>query len=146
MSTCQKELPLETKTQFEIIDITKEVREVLAKSKVQSGIVVVFSPHTTASIRINHNEPLLKQDIMKMLYRTVPIDINYAHDFFEIRANLKPDERSNGHAHVKAFLLGASESIPVDKGKMLLGERESIFFVELDGGRKRRVIVQIVGE
>ncbi len=146
MITYQQELALETQTQFEILDITDTVNAALAKSKARTGIVVIFSPHTTAAIRINHNEPLLKQDLMKMLYRTAPIDINYAHDLFEIRSKVKPDERSNGHAHVKAFLLGASESIPVVRGKMLLGEQQSIFFVELDGGRKRRAIIQILGE
>jgi secondary thiamine-phosphate synthase enzyme len=146
MTTYVKEIEFETHTQFEIRDITKDVQDALSKSKVRSGIAVVFSPHTTAAIRINHDEALLKQDIMKMLYRLVPVDINYGHDFFEIRTNAKPDERSNGHAHVKAFLLGDSETIPVDKGKMLLGDRQSIFFVELDGGRKRSAIIQIFGE
>jgi len=80
-----------------------------------------------------------------MLYRTAPIDINYAHDLFEIRTKIEPGERSNGHAHVKAFLLGDSETVPVEGGKLLLGERQSIFFVELDGGRKRRVYIQILG-
>ncbi len=144
--TYQTELALETKTQFEIVDITPKVEGAVNKSKIRSGVAVVFSPHTTAAIRVNHNEPLLKQDIMKMLYRIAPIDINYAHDFFEIRTNLKPDERSNGHAHVKAFLLGDSEAIPVAKGKLQLGPQQSIFFVELDGGRKRRVIIEILGE
>lgn len=140
------EIKIETSTQFEIVDITSEVASALTKSKIKSGLVTVFSPHTTAGIRINHNEPLLKQDLMKMLYRLVPIEMNYAHDFFEIRSQVKPDERSNGHAHSKSFLLGASESIPVVKGKMILGDRQSIFLVELDGSRKRRVIAQIIGE
>lgn len=142
----QETIKLETKTQFEVIDITKSVMDVLSRSKIKSGIVCVFSPHTTAAIRINHNESLLKQDLMKMMYRIAPIDINYAHDFFEIRTQVKPDERSNGHAHVKAFLLGQSETIPLSAGKMFLGERQSIFFVELDGGRSRQVVVQILGD
>lgn len=146
MNVVQTELALETSTQFEIIDITERVQSLLDKSKIKSGLVVVFSPHTTAAIRINHNEPLLKQDIMKLLYRLAPLDMNYAHDLFEIRSKVKPNERSNGHAHLKAFLLGGSETIPVVKGKMLLGDRQSIFFVELDGGRKRRVIIQVSGE
>lgn len=141
-----KEFGLKTSTQFEIIDITDSVREQVKKSKIREGAAVVFSPHTTAAIRINHNEPLLQQDIMKMLYRIVPIDTNYAHDFFEIRTKVKPDERSNGHAHVKTFLLGQSESVPVLKGELALGPQQSIFFVESDGGRPRRVIIQIIGE
>lgn len=142
----QTELKFETKTQFEMIDITEEVQKAVSKSRVKSGVAVIFAPHTTAAIRVNHNEPLLKQDIMKMLYRMVPIDINYGHDFFEIRQKLSPQERSNGHAHVKAFLLGDSESVPVERGKLCLGSRQSIFFVELDGGRPRRAFIQIMGE
>ncbi|OGE74513.1 MAG: hypothetical protein A3K06_03855 [Candidatus Doudnabacteria bacterium RIFCSPHIGHO2_01_52_17] len=146
MITYQKELALETKTQFELVNITPAVKDALKKSRVQSGVVTVFAPHTTASIRINHDEALLKQDLMKFLYHLVPIDQSYAHDFFEIRNNPRPDERSNGHAHVKAFLLGQSQSIPVEDGEMTLGERQNIFFVELDGGRKRRAIIKILGE
>ena len=144
--TYTEEIKLETKTQFEIIDITPAVSGAVEKSGIKSGLASVFSPHTTAAIRINHNEPLLKQDLMKMLYRLVPVDANYSHDLFEIRSQVKPDERSNGHAHVKAFLLGDSETVPVTDGKISLGERQSIFFVELDGGRQRRAIVKIIGE
>lgn len=144
--TYTEEINLETKTQFELADITEEVAGVLKASKVKEGMVLVFAPHTTAAVRVNHNEPLLKQDIMKFLYRLAPLDQNYAHDFFEVRTEKRPDERSNGHAHVKAFLLGDSETVPVERGRMVLGERQSIFFVELDGGRKRRVIIQVLGD
>ncbi|MDP3741397.1 MAG: secondary thiamine-phosphate synthase enzyme YjbQ [bacterium] len=141
-----KEIELETKTQFEIINITDHVKLALVEFGLKKGIVSVFAPHTTAAIRINHDEPLLKQDIMKMLYRIVPIEANYAHDFFEMRTEARADERSNGHAHIKAFLLGDSECVPVRNGQIVMGERQSIFFVELDGGRKRRVMMQVLGE
>lgn len=142
----QEELTLETKTQFELADITERVEAALKASRVKNGSILIFAPHTTAAIRVNHSEPLLKQDIMKFLYRLAPLDQNYAHDFFEVRNESRADERSNGHAHVKAFLLGDSETVPVAKGKLLLGPRQSVFFVELDGGRKRRVIIQVSGE
>lgn len=138
------EIKLKTKTQFEIVDLTDEVKKAIKKNKLKQGVVVVFTPHTTGAVRINHNEPLLKQDIMKMLYRTAPVDINYSHDFFEIRNNLAADERTNGHAHVKAFLLGASEAVPVENGEMQMGDRQSIFFVELDGGRDRKIFIQTI--
>lgn len=146
MTINHKQLQLESHTQFELLDITEAVRAAVALSGVKTGVAVVFAPHTTASVRINHNEPLLKQDLMKMLYRLAPIDMSYAHDFFEVRSGAKPDERSNGHAHVKAFLLGQSQSVPIKDGQMILGDRQSIFFVELDGGRKRRVEIEIIGE
>ena len=139
-------IDLETNSQFQVIDLTPQMEKILSKSKVKFGLVSVFSPHTTAGICVNHNEPLLLQDFMKMLYRLVPIDGNYAHDFFELRRKVSPDERSNGHAHLKTMLLGGSEAIPVDQGKMLLGERQSVFFVEFDGARQRRVIISIQGE
>jgi len=142
----KKEIQLTTTTQFELLDLTGDVKKALAASKIKNGQILIFTPHTTASVRINHFEPLLKQDIMKFLYRIAPVDLNYAHDFFEIRTEARADERSNGHAHVKAFLLGASETVPIEKGQMLLGQRQSIFFVELDGGRKRTVIIQVIGE
>jgi secondary thiamine-phosphate synthase enzyme len=141
-----EKLKYKTQKQFELIDITGQVKAILESSGVSSGMVTVFSPHTTAAIRINHNEPLLIQDIIKMLYRLVPVDINYSHDWFEIRAGIEAGERSNGHAHVKDFLLGSSETIPVANREVQLGNKQSIFLVELDGGREREVVVAVSGE
>ncbi len=81
-----------------------------------------------------------------MIYRLIPVDTNYSHDLFEMRSVVATNERSNGHAHVKAFLLGSSETVPVNNGKLTLGKRQSVFFVELDGGRSRNFIIQIMGE
>jgi len=146
MVNLTKKIELETKKQFELLDITEKVAEMVEQSAIKSGIVLVYCPHTTASVRLNHNEPLLLQDIMKMMYRLAPVDINYSHDLFEVRQNVAPNERSNGHAHVKAFLLGSSETLPIENSKLLLGPRQSLFFVELDGGRSREVHVKILGE
>lgn len=129
-----------------MIDVTAQVKAVLESSGVSSGIVSVFAPHTTAAIRINHNEPLLMQDIIKMIYRLVPVDIDYSHDLFETRLGVEPGERSNGHAHVKTFLLGSSETIPVLDKQMQLGPKQSIFLVELDGTREREIVVTALGE
>lgn len=139
-------IQLETKKQFEIVDITSHVHKCVAESGVTAGLAVIFCPHTTAAVRLNHNEPLLIQDIMKTLYRLVPIDISYSHDLFEVRQNVAPNERSNGHAHIKAFLLGSSETLPIEKSVLALGAKQSIFFVELDGGRSREVYIKVLGE
>ncbi len=135
---------LETKKQFELVDITQPIRNAVRDSGVQSGIAVAYSQHTTGAIRVNHSEPLLFQDIMKALFRMIPVNISYSHDLFELRATKALDERSNGHAHVKTFLLGSSESFIINEGQLLLGEKQSIFFVELDGGRKRKVHLKII--
>jgi secondary thiamine-phosphate synthase enzyme len=146
MKITNKKIFLQTKKQFEIVDITNHVRQAVIDSKLSSGIAVVFCPHTTAAIRLNHNEPLLMQDLMKALYRLVPIDTSYSHDLFEVRQNVAPNERSNGHAHVKSFLLGSSETLVIEKGDLSLGGKQSLFFVELDGGRKREVYLKLMGE
>src|SRR3989344_4899857 len=104
-----KKIQLNTTKQFQIFPITKQVEQILADSNIKSGICNVYIPHSTAGIRLNDNESLLHQDIMKMIYRLVPVDISYGHDSFEVRTNVSPDERSNGHAHVKSFLMGSSE-------------------------------------
>ncbi len=143
--TKTKEIQIETKQQFELVDVTDHVRKAISDSGVREGVAHISSPHSTAAIRLNHKEPLLVQDFMRTLYRLVPIDGSYSHDLFELRQKVAPNERSNGHAHVKAFLLGSSESVAVSKGELLLGEHQSIFFVELDGGRRRRLLVTVSG-
>lgn len=146
MAQFHKQIVLQTKKQFELMDITKLVADSVAESKIQNGHVLVYNPHTTAAIRLNHNEPLLIQDIMKTLYHIVPIETSYSHDVFEMRANVAVNERSNGHAHVKAFLLGSSETLSLVAGQLQLGAKQSLFFVELDGGRSRDFYVNILGE
>ncbi len=130
----------------EFIDITDEVREILARSAIQEGTVVVFSRHTTAAIKINEDEPLLLHDMAHFLERTAPPEGNYRHnDFFVRTANMTQDECPNGHAHCQHLLLGSSESIPVADGKLLLGRWQRVFLVELDRPREREVVVQVQG-
>jgi secondary thiamine-phosphate synthase enzyme len=88
---------------------------------------------------------MLIQDFMRVLYRLVPINDKYSHDVFELNNNNKSDGRSNGHSHCKSMLLGVSETVPVEKGKILMTDKQSIFLVEFDGARTRDVIIQVIG-
>jgi len=141
-----KKIRLETKKQFEIVNITQQVLTAVSEAGIKEGMVTIFCPHTTAAIRLNHDEPLLLQDFMKTLYRLIPLDISYSHDLFEVRQNVAPNERSNGHAHVKTFLLGSSENLIIENHSLLMGKMQSLFFIELDGGRSREVYLKIMGE
>ena len=143
MKIYKKTIEKESRSQIEFIDITTAVDEAVKGSKIENGQVLVFSGHTTAGIAINENESLLLQDLQRMLYRLVPIDERYSHDLFELKRMNRSDGRSNGHSHCKNMLIGNSETVPIEKGKMLLGSLQSIFFVEMDGARKRSIIVQI---
>jgi secondary thiamine-phosphate synthase enzyme len=135
-----------TEKHLEFVDITDEVVRCLAESGVQTGFAVVFSRHTTAGIRINEHEPLLLEDMARLIERMVPQDGEYQHDDFSIRTvNLTEGERINGHSHCRSLLLGASETIPVAGGKLLMGRWQRLFLVELDGPNTREFVIQIVG-
>ena len=141
----KQKIDIESTTQIEFIDITDEVRQIVEKSGVRQGQVLIYAPHTTMGVAVNHNEPMLIQDFMRVLYKLVPMDDRYSHDLFELKKNSKSDGRSNGHSHCKSLLLGASETVPVDKGKLMIPELQSVFAIEFDGARKRDVIVQVMG-
>lgn len=125
-------IELTTREQIELIDITHEVKEVV--KGLDSGICLVFTPHTTTGILINENESGLKSDILDLLNELVPIQKGYKHDKID----------NNARAHLKALLIGTGATIPIEKGNPVLGTWQSIFFVELDGPRTRRVSVKII--
>jgi secondary thiamine-phosphate synthase enzyme len=145
MKIYKQKIELQSSTQIEFIDITEKVEEVVEKSGIREGQVIVYSLHTTGSVIINHNESMLIQDFMRTIYRLVPVSDRYSHDLFELNRSKTSDGRSNGHSHCKAILLGVSQTVLLEKGKMTLAERQSIFFVELDGARKRNVLIQVMG-
>lgn len=146
MKIHNSKINLESKTQIEFMDITDKVHEIIDNSGIRDGQVTIFCPHTTMGVAINHNEAMLIQDFMRSLYRLVPAEDHYAHDLFELRSSsVRSDGRSNGHSHTKSILIGASETIPIIKGKMMLGDKQSIFAIEFDGSRKRDVTVQVIG-
>lgn len=145
MKIYKQKIDLESTTQIEFIDITEKVEEIVEKSGVREGQVLIFSPHTTSGIMVNHNESMLIQDFMRTLYRVVPVSDRYSHDLFELNRASTSDGRSNGHSHCKAMLLGASQVLPIEKGRILLSEKQSIFYVEMDGARKRDALIQVMG-
>lgn len=135
-----------TAAHIEFVDVTEQVAQCVAAAGVHEGYAHVFSRHTTACIRINEHEPLLLQDMVAQLERLVPQDAAYRHDDLSIRTvNLTENERVNGHSHCRSLLLGASETVPVFGGRLLLGRWQRIFFVELDGPSEREFVVQVVG-
>ena len=145
MKIYKQKIEVKSVTQIEFIDITEKVEEVVGKSEVREGQVLIYSPHTTAGIMINHNEPMLLQDFMRVLYRLIPVSDRYSHDLFELNRAKRSDGRSNGHSHCKIMLTGINETLPIEKGKIMLTEKQSIFVVETDGARTRDIIVQVIG-
>jgi secondary thiamine-phosphate synthase enzyme len=128
-----KEISLETHSRVEMIDITAAVQKAVGGEKIEEGICLVYTPHTTAAVTINENaDPDVPRDILAALDRAVPFSANYRH------------AEGNSAAHVKSSLVGASELIIVEKGLLLLGTWQSIFFCEFDGPRTRKVFISII--
>jgi secondary thiamine-phosphate synthase enzyme len=131
---------------LQFIDVTLDVEAVVRQSGLRNGIAVVYASHTTAGIAINEAEPLLLGDMRRLLEQFAPRHAAYQHDDLSIRTvNLEPNERPNGHSHCQRLLIGASESIPVVDGVLQLGKWQRIFFVELDGARRRTMQLQLLG-
>ncbi len=127
-------LKIETSKRIELIDITSEVQEEIMKSEVSEGICIISTRHTTAGIIINENESGLKEDILALLKKLVPTDAGYMHDRID----------NNADSHLRAMLLGASETLPVSEGKLELGTWQRIFFAEMDGPRSRTVNITLL--
>jgi len=122
-----------TSTQTEFIDITHSVQEAVEKTGVEEGICVIFIPHTTAAVTINENaDPSVVQDIVMELNKMVPFKDQYHH------------MEGNSPAHIKASLVGCSEMVIVESGKLVLGTWQGIFFCEFDGPRNRKVHVKVI--
>ncbi len=140
-----KKISLETQVGASGTDITPKVMEFLKESGVNEGLVTVFTRHTTTGISINENEERLRQDILMHLEQNSPKNKKYLHDDINLR-DCPPNERINGHAHLKAIQLCASQCIPVSNGQMELGKWQAVLFFDFDGARKREIAVHIMGE
>jgi len=129
-------IELSTTRDRECIEITSQVADIVARSGVEQGICQIYSLHTSASIIVNENaDPNIGVDLLSALEGAVPRHAGWLHD--------KIDD--NAQSHILASILGASETIPIEGGKLLLGTWQTILFVELDGPRDgRRVAVQLV--
>lgn len=139
-------LSVETRDAPDFVDVTDKVVELVTESGVSSGQVLIHSTHTTCSVIINENEPLLLTDMEHFLDRMAPKDMYYGHNDFAIRTvSVRPNECPNGHAHCQHMVLGTNETVPVIDGRVLLGEFQRIFVVELDEPKPRNIAVQVTG-
>lgn len=144
MAVISKSLSIDSSSKFQIMDITQDIMKILNEinenrddSKISNGIVNIFSKHSTSAICINENERGLLSDFEKVLKDIVKENDNYRHDFID----------NNAASHIRAFLLGSSETIPIVDGRLNLGTWQSIFFVEMDGPRRNRTIdLTFIGE
>ena len=128
------EFTINTSKKFEVIDINKQVKEVISKSGVNNGLCNVFTKHTTTAVIINeNNDPNIGVDLVVALDKLIP-EGKWLHDEID----------DNGAAHLKSAILGPSETMQIKDSKLVLGTWQSLMFVELDGPRKRIISVKIL--
>ena len=128
------------------IKTTKTFTDITDKIEIPKGFngtVNIFSKHTTAGIRILENEKLLLADYERILQKFAPKDAFYAHNIIDAR-DVSPEERINGHSHIRTLFFPTSETIPVRDGEMMIGRWQRVFLVELDPAREREIIVTLI--
>lgn len=130
-----KIVDLDTKDRINIINITKKIEEEVRDSGILNGLVNVYTRHTTTAIVINEDEEGLSKDFIAILQRLIPDDIfNYRHNRID----------NNASAHIRSIFLSPEVTIPIKDGRLWLGHWQSVFFVEMDGPRRRSFAITIV--
>ena len=137
MRSYREELWFETKTRRAYINITSQVEQIVKKSGVQEGLVLVNAMHITASVYINDDEQGLLHDYDRFLERIAPHDDVYRHN---------ETGEDNGDAHIKRQVMGREVVVAITDGRLDFGPWEQIFYGEFDGRRKKRVLVKVVGD
>ena len=132
-----KVIQIKTKGFTEIIDLTDEIKKFLIETKVKDGTLIVFIPGSTAGVTTIEYEPGLKKDIPEFLEKILPYKKDYEHH--------KTWGDDNGSAHIRAALIGPSQSIPIIDGKLTCGTWQQVVLIDFDtSARTRKVILQII--
>ena len=122
-----------TRTRTEFVDVTSQIQEIIVQSEVKEGICYLYVPHTTAAVTINESaDRNVVEDIIFILNKVIPFESKYLH------------AEGNSAAHIKASIIGPSESIPIENGRLMLGTWQGLFFCEFDGPRRRRMLVKVM--
>ena len=146
-STCHARISVTTAYPTQFIDLTDRLERFVGDVGLLHGIVNVQTLHTTTAVVVNEHEPLLLTDFQTLLESAAPLARGYRHDDASVRTvNVTAGERPNGHAHCRALLLPASVCLNVSGGRIVLGQWQRVFLVELDGPRERRISVFAGGE
>ena len=137
-----RKITIQSEKNCELINITERVAELVEKSEVKEGFVQIYTLHTSSAMLINEDEPGLEEDIPDFLNKLVPEEGTYRHHHF-----FPKDGRPavNAWAHIRSCILGSHVALPILNGTLLKGGRQNVYFVELDGPKRRNFVVQVFG-
>ena len=141
VKTLRQTVTVCSEAHIQLIDVTKQIRDIMLSADIKEGILLVNSLHTTCALFVNEFQGALVEDLKTMLERLVVDNAGYKHD----DPRYSDCERGNAAAHLRAALLGRSVAVGISGGELSLGRFQSIVFAELDGPRSRGIDVQIVG-
>jgi len=128
-------LRVKTNRRTQLVDVTQEIEQVVAESGAKEGVCYVYIPHTTAAVMINeHADPDVASDLEGVFDRLVPHKGPYRH------------AEGNTDSHAKAIMVGASQVIFIERGKLALGTWQGVFFCEFDGPRERKMWVKVIAD
>jgi len=130
-------ITFDTKNHREYINITDRVGQVLKKSRINEGMILVSAMHITAGVWVNDDEPGIIADIDQWLEELAPFKPDYRHH---------RTGESNGDSHLKSLLAGHQVILPVTEGKLDLGPWQQVFYAEFDGQRPKRLVIKVMGE
>ena len=135
-------IEIRTEEGQQFLDVTRRIQEVVYRSGVRNGLLLVHSLHTTIALFINEFQSALLDDMVFILQKLIPRQDGYLHD----DPRYSDCDRANAHAHLRATLLGHPIALGVANGEILLGQYQSVILAKLDGPRERQLQVQIIGE
>lgn len=141
LKVVRKTFTMLSEKRTEVLDITKQIRDLMLAADVKEGILLVNSLHTTCALFVNEFQGALVEDFKAMVDRLVPDSRGYRHD----DPRYSDCERGNASSHLRAALLGRSVAVGISAGELALGRFQSILFAELDGPRPRTIDIQIMG-
>jgi len=129
-------IKITTEKKVEVRDITREISQILEKSGIQEGLVLLFPHHTSAAVYLSDSDASLTEDVMALMEHLVPGG-EYKHDLI--------DAKKNARAHLMSLLAGHNLTIPVTEGSLDLGVYQTIYYAEFDGQREKEILVKVVG-
>jgi conserved hypothetical protein TIGR00149 len=136
MRVVQGVVEARSRSRFDIVDVTGEVVRWLTQVKARNGVLVAYTPHTTAALAINENEEGLLEDIVEFLKELTKPERRWKHNIVD----------DNAHAHLGNVVVGGDKVIPVSNGNLTLGTWQKLLLIEMDGPRVRRINLVYVGE
>jgi secondary thiamine-phosphate synthase enzyme len=130
-----RQLEIKSRSRTEFINITAEVQEVVKTAGIRSGICYLSVMHTTAGITVNEGaDPAVQRDIITSLNKLIPADFYYTH------------AEGNSDAHIKSSLIGTSQTLLIDAGRLVLGTWQALYLCEFDGPRPRRIAIKLIAD